>query len=208
MTNEYVADTVEVIRNIEGFELLPYAVRLLSRGEPVPLDALASASGSPAADVRAALARQVSAEWDDEGRLVGFGLTLRPTPHHITVAGRQLFAWCAEDTLMIPVVLGLGALVESVCPRTRQPIRVAVAPRSIERVEPPEAVVSAVRPQGKLSDVRSMSCQHGYFFSSRAAAAGWAAEHPGGMLCSVPEAFRLNHEIISRLGWACASSGG
>jgi alkylmercury lyase len=97
----------------------------------------------------------VSAERDDQGRLVGFALTLRATPHRYTTAGgRTFYAWCATDALMLPVILGEPAVVESTCAQTGEPIRIEVTPEGVERVDPPEAVMSAVRPGGRFADVR------------------------------------------------------
>jgi alkylmercury lyase len=95
---------------------------------------------------------------------------MRPTSHRFTVTGRTLYAWCAGDALMFPVVLGRPGVVESACPRTGQPIRIDLAPDAVERLDPPTAVVSAVRPIG-LTDLRSSVFRHGHFFASRAAAA-------------------------------------
>ena len=75
----------------------------------------------PAEDVEVALAAKTSAERDDQGRRVGLALTLRPTPHRFTVDSRRLFAWCASDTLMLPVVIGRPAVVESTCRRPANP---------------------------------------------------------------------------------------
>jgi alkylmercury lyase len=85
----------------------------------VALERLAAAAGWSVEGVEAALSAQASAERDDQGHLVGLALTLRPTSHRFTVDGRNLFAWCASDTLMLPVMLGRPALVESTCPQTR-----------------------------------------------------------------------------------------
>ena len=201
MSTDYVASTVDVIRNLEAGELLPHAVRLLSRGKPVALESLAAASGWPLSKVKGALDRGSSAELDEQGRLVGFTLTLRPTPHRFAVDGQNLFAWCADDTLWFPVVLGLPARVESKCPHTGQPICVELSPDAIVRVDPPEAVVSHVRPAGKLPDVRAAACELGHFFSSHAAAAHWAEKHPSGTVHSVPDAFWLDRRVIEQLGW-------
>jgi alkylmercury lyase len=163
---------------------------------------LAAASGWSVEEVEAALNAQTSAERDDQGRLVGLALTLRPTRHRFTVDERTLYAWCASDTLMFPVILGRPGLVESTCPQTERPIHVELTPDGIEHLDPPEAIVSAVRPTGTLADVRTATCQHGHFFSSPAAAARWANEHRGGYIYPVEEAFRLDREVITQLGWA------
>jgi alkylmercury lyase len=145
--------------------------------------------------------RRPSAERDDQGRLVGLALTLRPTNHRLTVGGRTLFAWCASDTLMLPIVLGRPALVESGCPQTGQPIRIELTPERVERVDPAGAVMSAVRPPGRLADVRADTCDQGHFFSSIAASTAWAEAHPDGHIYPVEEAFRLDRRVIQQLGW-------
>jgi alkylmercury lyase len=201
MSTDYVEQTTALIGRVEGQELLPHAIRLLSDGEPVALERLAEAAGWTLEAVEAGLAAQTSAERDDQGRLVGLGLTLRPTTHRFTVGGRALFAWCASDTLMLPVVLGRPALVESTCPQTGLTIRIEVTPDGVEQVDPAGAVVSAVRPPGQLADVRADTCDHGHFFSSRAASAAWTDAHPDGFVYPVEEAFRLDRQVIKQLGW-------
>ena len=201
MSSDYVEQTTALIGRIEGQELLPHAIRLLSGGEPVALEQLAAAAGWSVEDVEAALGAQTSAERDDQGRLVGLALTLRPTTHRFTVDGRTLFAWCASDTLMLPVVLGSPAIVESTCPQTGQAIRIELTPDTVERLDPPEAVMSAVRPPGRLADVRSTTCNHGHFFSSITTTAAWSDAHPDGHLYPVEEAFRLDRQVITQLGW-------
>jgi alkylmercury lyase len=61
--------------------------------------------------------------------------------------------------------------------------------------------MSAVRPTGRLADVRASTCSHGHFFSSAAAATHWFREHPDGYVHPVQEGFRLDREVIRRLGW-------
>jgi len=201
MDTDYVEQTIALIDRVTADGLFPHAIRLLANGEPVALERLAAAAGWSVEAVEVALDDQTSAERDDQGRLVGLALTLRPTPHRFTVDGRGLFAWCASDTLMLPVVIGRPAVVESTCPHTGQPIRVEVGPDGVQRVEPPTAVVSAARPMGELADVRADICIHGHFFSSIGATTSWSEAHPGGHVVPVGEAFRLDRAVIERLGW-------
>jgi alkylmercury lyase len=205
MSTDYVEQTTALVGRVEAQELLPHGIRLLSDGEPLELEQLAAAAGWSVEDVEAALDTQASAERDERGRLVGLALTLRPTSHRFTVGGRTLFAWCASDTLTLPVVLGRRALVESSCPQTGQPIRIELTPERVERVDPSGAVMSAVRPPGLLADVRADTCDHGHFFSSLAATNAWAEAHPDGHIYPVEEAFRLDRQVIQRLGWAAPS---
>jgi alkylmercury lyase len=201
MATDYVDRTATLIRDVEAAGLLPYAIRLLSEGEPVELERLAAAAGRPPEDVATALDEPASAEWDASGRLVGLALTLRPTPHRFTVDGRTLYAWCATDTLVLPVILGKPGVVESTYPQTGQAIRIELTPDTVERLDPQQAVMSAVRPIGKLADVRAATCNHGHFFSSAAASANWVRDHPDGYVYPVEEAFRLDREVLARLGW-------
>lgn len=198
----YVERTVALIDELGGFELLPDAVRLLSEGRPVELERLATDVGRPVAEIDAALHDAGGPEWDERGRLVGLGLTLRPTRLRVRIADRELFAWCASDTLMFPVILGRRVDVESNCPATGRAIHVELCPDGVGRVEPRATVVSSVRPVGVVADVRAAVCEYGHFFASAAAASTWAAEHPGGYVRPVLEAFALDRQIIERLGWA------
>jgi alkylmercury lyase len=201
MSTDYVEQTTALIGRVEATELLPHAIRLLSDGEPVALERVAEAAGCSVEDVEAAVTAQTSAERDDQGRLVGLALTLRPTNHRVTVGDRTLFAWCATDTLVVPVVLGRPALVESTCPQTGQPIRIELMPDRVQRIDPPDAVMTAVRPRDQLADVRADTCAHGHFFSSPAATAAWTDAHPDGHIYPVEEAFRLDRQVIKQLGW-------
>ena len=63
-------------------------LRLLAEGEPVTIAELATASGRSENTVRRGLSSVPDAEYDDDGRILGLALTLRPTPHRFTVAGR------------------------------------------------------------------------------------------------------------------------
>lgn len=76
-------------------------LRLLAEGSPVPVETIASATGRAASEVERVLGAG-GAEMDEQGRLVGLGLTIRETPHRFTVGGRSLYTWCALDTLIFP----------------------------------------------------------------------------------------------------------
>ena len=98
----------------EGFlEIVPPTLDLLARGKPAVPEEIAAASGKSQGEVRAALERFPSAEWDEQGRIVGLGLTLRLTPHRLQFEGRTLFAWCALDALLFPILLGRPVSIKS-----------------------------------------------------------------------------------------------
>ncbi len=193
------------ISRFDGFELLPHLVRLLAHGRPVERRQVAEAAGLPVADVEGFLRAQPGTDWDDDGRISGFGLTLRPTPHRFVVEGQMLYTWCATDTLVFPAILGRGAVVESACPVTSRPIRLEVTPDAVVSVDPPTTVVSQVHPAEAVEDIRGVVCRHGHFFSSPQAASDWAAEHPEGQVLSVSEAFDCARAACEALGWARSS---
>lgn len=73
--------------------------KLLLEGKPVSPDRIA-------ADL---LLRQKEvadlvegAELDKGGNVVGFGLSIVPTPHSYQIDGRQFYVWCAFDAIMFP----------------------------------------------------------------------------------------------------------
>ena len=171
-------------------------LRLLADGAPVPLATIAAATGQAVSEVERAL-QAGGAEMDEEGRLVGLGLTIRETPHRFAVGGRSLFTWCALDTLIYPAVLG-RAHVESPCRATGVPIRVEVTAAGVERVEPPEAVVSIVRPRTG-EPIRASFCDYVHFFSSADAAASWLSRHTGAIVLPVVEAFELGSKLAAAL---------
>ena len=137
MTEPHACSDAEFISSFEGAPAIPPLLRLIARGRPVDLAELAAESAQPAPDLERILRAQPGTEWDDEGRLVGFGLSLRPTAHRYLVGGHTLYTWCATDTLFFTVILGTDAVAESTCPATGQPIRLEITPDAVTSVSPP-----------------------------------------------------------------------
>ena len=180
-------------------DLMVPLLRLLAAGDPVPVELLAEAAGGTVDDVRRSLAAVPDTEYDDQGRIIGQGLTLRPTPHRFTVAGQELYTWCALDTLIFPALLKATARVESSSPVSGETIRVTVDPADgVTSVEPATAVVSLVNPE-QLNSIRSSFCNQVHYFTSTADAAGWLAEHPDAEVVSVAEAHQTGTALTARL---------
>lgn len=169
-------------------------LRLLVTGEPVADTDLAQATGRTVDEVRQALAELPDVEYDEPGRIVGYGLTHRPTQHRFTVDGRQLFTWCALDTLLFPAILGRPAEVESPCRTTGTPVRLTVQPDRITHVDPAGAVVSLVTPE-QVASVRTAFCHQVHFVADHQAAGPWLAEHPEATVLPVGEAFVLGQQL-------------
>ncbi len=85
-------------------------------------------------------------EVDGNGHVVGAALTTRRTPHRLLLGGRDLYAWCALDTLFLPGLLDQTAEVRSTCPVTGAEIRLTVAPDRVEECAPPGTVLTVVVP--------------------------------------------------------------
>lgn len=183
----------------EGFgELLVALLRELAKGRPVSRTTLAMTLDWPAERVAAMLERTTSTEYDNDGNVVGYGLTLRETSHVFEIDGRRLYAWCALDTLMLPALIDQTARVSSPCAATGAPVSLTVSPNEIRNVEPAVAAVSLVLPHTTAS-VRQSFCCHVHFFAHALAAKDWASKHRGVEIVSVQDAFRLGQEIDRRL---------
>lgn len=109
---------------------------MLANGEPVASSRLAEAAGIAKPDLSRAIAGQ-DIEYDDQGRIIGWGLTTTYTPHKFTVNGKRFYSWCASDTLVFPALIGQTAHVESPCLATG-----TVIPLTVD----PDAGVTALEP--------------------------------------------------------------
>ncbi len=179
--------------------LLIPLLRLLADGEPVPVERLAEAAGRTIDEVRRGLAAVPDTEYDDQGRIVGQGLTLRPTPHRFTVDGEELYTWCALDTLIFPTLLDRKAHVESVSPASGEVIQVTIDPAvGVPRVDPPSVVVSLMNPE-QITSIRSAFCNQVHYFTSVDDATSWLTAHPGAEVVPVAEAHQIGQELTTRL---------
>jgi alkylmercury lyase len=161
-------------------------LRELAAGQPV----------APAADdtrLAAALARWPNVERDEHGRVVAFmGLSLTPTAHRFMVGGRQLYTWCAWDTLFLPGLLDQPAYVESNCAVTGHAVRLTAEPSGFRDVHPDDVWVS-IPPAATTSttDITGTFCCHVHFLADRAAADQWMTRHAGATALALSEAFEL-----------------
>ncbi|MGY2746093.1 organomercurial lyase MerB [Arthrobacter sp. UYCu723] len=200
MSNNFIDLTDRLTSPDTGIEpalWLPL-LHLLAQGEPVGIGDLAAVTGRTVPEVSAALAAVPDTEYDGDGRIIGQGLTLRPTPHRLELAGEQLYTWCAPDTLIFPALLGTTARIESTCHATGVPVRLSVGASGVTGVEPATAVVSLVNPED-MSSVRSAFCNQVHFVASVEAAQPWLDAHPGGSVVPVAEAHRIGTAMAGSL---------
>jgi alkylmercury lyase len=161
----------------------------------------ALAQGAPVVPAKEALAQLRSwpgVYFDNEARVIGFwGLTIVPMPHRLRIDGCQLYAWCAWDTLFLPMLLGARVDVESACRSSGEPVRLTVTPDGLQSAAPAETVVSFLLPQAEAvnANIITSFCHYVHFFRSPAAASDWLAERPGMFQLSLADAYDLGRRI-------------
>lgn len=173
-------------------------LRLLAEtGQPLAPTHLARRLHMSQEKVAAHLTRVLDTEFDEEGQIIGWGITLVPTQHQFQVKERALFTWCAFDTVLFPPLLALEAQVHSECAASGLPIRFRAGPEGIEELTPMTSVLSLILPASRCDCVRGTFCQQSLFFQSHEAALPWMALHPEAVLLSVEEAARLGQLTAS-----------
>jgi hypothetical protein len=182
-----------------------YAViGLTNFGEkPVPSRRLAEILGRSVSEA-AALARQ----WGWPGTRVEDGLiTVNPerarsgARRYVQVGERRFgVSGCAPDIFQYAPLVRPSLHVEETCPTTGTPIRMVFAPGRDECVEPSGAVLALLHLQdlmkdaegsGDVEDVDAKVCVQMPLYSSAEAAQEWLADHPGGRVLPIKEAWDL-----------------
>ena len=162
-------------------------LQLLQHGKPVAPEELASVTELEVG-VAVKLAKRLGAEFDNKGNLVGWGLTLVPTPHKYRANGHDLYAWCAADTISFPSVLNHTAVIESPDPVSGEIVRLTVTPDGVEGLNPSSAVVSWSL-ESDLDNIRGSFCDLTHYFTSRKTAALYVSERPGLVIVPVDSVF-------------------
>lgn len=191
----------------EQVRLLLRVLKALAGGRPVTgpeIDAIAADLGW-APEAAHAFLRPLT-ERDAADAVIGVlpGLSLGDHPHSFWVNGRRMSAWCAEDMLFLPALLGQTGTIESTSPLSREPVRLTVGPDGVRSVNPPEAVVSIpiVDPGdttlGSVEAIWRAFCRHIHFFATREEAARWAAGRGDIAILTPDEGYRLGRRLTSR----------
>lgn len=188
----------------ENLHLLVRIVRELASGQPV--------SGETVED----LVRELGIEHDTAGRflrsvterddadnIVGaLGLSLNEHPYSFTVNGASMTAWCAQDTLFLPVMLGQVAEVVTNSPESGTPIELTVGPEGVTAVRPGGSVMSTILLDPDVIhmetpfDMQMHFCRNIHFFANQGEVATWALERPGIVSLTLDEAFELGGHLF------------
>ena len=162
--------------------------QLLLDGKPVSPERIAAYLGLTEEEVADLLK---GAELDQEGNLVGLGLSIVPTPHAYRIHGRQFYVWCAADAIMFPIFHKTHAVIESPDPISGEKVRLVGTPEGAREVEPGTAVVSWVPRTESLENIRTWFCNYTNFFTSVETASQYVAKHPGLIIVPVDEVFQI-----------------
>jgi len=171
---------------------------LAETGQPLAAVHLARRLQMSQENLAAHLARVPDTEFDTQGNIVGWGITLLPTQHRFLLKGHPLFTWCAFDTVLFPPLLQVEAQVQSVCEASRQPVTFVATPEGIADLLPATSVLSLILPAERCDCVRGTFCQQSLFFQSEEAASPWLALHPEAVLLSLEEAAIVG-QIVARM---------
>jgi alkylmercury lyase len=188
-------------------QLLLRVLRTLARGRPVgrpDIDAIAGDLGW-APEAAHAFLRPLT-ERDPADAIIGVlpGLSLGDHPHSFCVNGQQMSAWCAEDTLFLPALLGQTASIESSSPLSKRPVQLTVGPEGVRSVSPPQAVVSIpiVDPGdttlGSVEAIWTTFCRRIHFFAAREEAERWAGARTDVAILTPDEGYRLGRQLTKR----------
>lgn len=174
-------------------------IRFLLEGRPVPPARLAAALSMTTRQVNKVLACLSDTERDKEGHVIGWGVSLHPTPHRFCVGGYTLSTWCAFDALTYPSLFGLEAQVSSTCPVTHSPISLSLTPSGMNDLVPADAVLSLIipSPTDQCECGRAVFCDQGHLFVSPDAATRWQASHPDALVLPVEDAYQLGRLVVS-----------
>ncbi len=168
-------------------------------GHPLAPTHLATLLQMSQEELRTQLACVPDTEFDEQGNIVGWGVTLVPTAHHMQLHGKPLYTWCAFDTVLFPALFQTEAQVQSECATTGYPITFVATSEGIRELTPATSVLSLILPTQRCDCVRGTFCEQSLFFHSEEAASPWFALHPEAVLLSLEEAALVGH-IVSSMG--------
>ncbi len=186
-----------------NLHLLIHVVQALAKGRPIAgeeLDRIVGKLGIDRAEAERFL-RQVTERDGDENVVGALGLSLKQHPHRFTVSGIQMTAWCAQDTLFLPVMLQRNATVETESPLSKEKIRITVGPEGVQDVSPPGAVMSMVIVDPDTAalntpdDIQMAFCRMIHFFVSPQEVEAWAAGRDDIETLSLAEAYDLGYQL-------------
>ncbi len=195
---ETIAERLSEQLQCEQEDLCIQIIQQVTRGKPVASAALQAALHVNRDELEHRLANLPDTEFDPQGDVVGWGVTLVPTRHRFQIDGKSLFTWCAFDTVLFPPSLLKTAYIQSTCPVSGQPITFVVTPAgAVEHLAPASSVMSLIIPAERSECVRATFCEQSLFFESEQVASTWLAAHPEAVLLSIEEAAAVGKRVAA-----------
>ncbi|HEU0004215.1 MAG TPA: organomercurial lyase [Ktedonobacteraceae bacterium] len=186
---ETIATRLSEQLQCEQEELCLPILHQVTRGKPLKKAALAASLHMGQEDLEQRLLHLPDTEFDQQGNILGWGVTLVPTRHCFQIHGQSLYTWCAFDTVLFPPSLLAEARVQSTCPVTGHPITFVATPSGVvKNLAPTSSVMSLIIPVERSECVRATFCEQSLFFESEQAASTWLIAHPEAILLSIEEA--------------------
>ena len=174
--------------------------QLLVRGRPVELATLSRQTGLALPEVVDVVHGWPGVFFDDDGAVIGFwGLAIDPvSTHQFIVDDTTLYAWCAWDTLFMPVLIGKTCRVLAKCKQTGEPIQLEVSPNGVTYASPETIHLSFVLPDKATIDKGAVTsfCHFIHFFRDRPAADAWTQNQQGSFVLDLKDAVAAAHHKI------------
>jgi alkylmercury lyase len=121
--------------------------------------------------------RDFDLELDDEGLIVGAGLSIsEDDPHVFEIRGKRYHGWCMVDALMFPIVFGAESPIRTACPTTGTIITLKADPNGIFDLEPSGAWFTLAPATG--GEIREVFCERVNFYVDQATAEAAVAADP------------------------------
>jgi alkylmercury lyase len=195
---ETIAERLSEQLQCEQEDLCLPILHQVTRGKPFEKAALAASLQVSREEVEQRLLHLPDTEFDHQGNILGWGVTLVPTRHRFQIHGHSLYTWCAFDTVLFPPSLEAEAQIHSTCPVTGHPITFVATPSgTIKDLTPASSVMSLTIPAERSECVRATFCEHSLLFWSQQAASIWLADHPGALLLSLEEAATVGKMVAA-----------
>jgi alkylmercury lyase len=186
---ETMAKRLSALLYCEQEDLCRPIIQHVARGKPVTKADLQISLHLSPDELERRLAHLPDTEFDQQGNILGWGVTLLPTPHQFQLDGKSLYTWCAFDTVLFPPSLQRSAQVQSSCAQTGHPIAFVATPEGVVKdLTPAGSVLSLILPAERSECVRETFCYQSLFFRSEQAASTFLASHSEAILLSVEEA--------------------
>ena len=186
---ETIAEQLSEQLQCEQEDLCIPILHQVTRGKPLEKAALATTLHMSQGDLEQRLLHLPDTEFDGQGNIVGWGVTLIPTRHRFEMSGKSLYTWCAFDTVLFPPSLQAEAQVHSTCPVTGHPITFVATPSgTIKDLSPASSVMTLTIPAERSECVRATFCEQSLFFESEQSASSWLAARPEALVLSIEEA--------------------